>query len=136
MSDKSLARKLSKDAKSREEMFDEAIKSLQSINKRKEKEEKTIHQYKIDEIKYKTTINELNDYIEIYKKKLDSLEEQTKKDEKELMTLRKKVLKNDTDLTTLKSILELFVKEYGIDQVGSLTKLEKSKIKSYIEGEK
>lgn len=136
MTDKNFSKKLNKEAKLREEMLDDAIKSLQDMSVQKAEEEKTLRQHKIEEIKYKTTIKELNDYIEIYKNKIDELEDVNKKYEKEIMPLRKKILKNETDLTTLKSILELFVKEYGLDQVVEITKLEKSKIESYIGDER
>ena len=132
MTDKNFSKELNKEAKYREAMLDDAIKSLQDLSVQKAEEEKVLRQHKVEEIKYKTTIKELNDYIEIYKNKIDELEGLNKKYEKEVMPLRKKILKNETDLSTLKTILELFVKEYGIDQIVQLTKLEKNKIESYI----
>ena len=105
---------------------------LEPIILQKAEEEKTIRHHKVEEIKYKTTIKELNDYIEIYKNKISELEETNMKYEKEVMPLRKKILRNETDLSTLKSILQMFVKEYGIDNVVELTKIEKNKIESYM----
>ena len=88
---------------------------------------------KSDEIKYKTTINELNEYIEIYKNKLETLEKEHSGIDKEVMELRKKVLKQETDLSTLKSIVQLLTKEYGIDTIVKITKIDKNKIESYVE---
>lgn len=119
-------------AKKREVMLDDVIKSMEDIEVIKTNNRNTIQKYKIDEIKYKTTIKELNEYIEIYKQKLDEIEKNNQKDDKEIMNLRKKFLIQETDISTLKSILDLFVQEYGIDKIVEITKLEKSKIESYL----
>ncbi|MBP3766131.1 MAG: hypothetical protein J6G98_03015 [Bacilli bacterium] len=119
-------------AKKREVMLNDAIKSMDSFEVMKASNESTIQKYKIDEIKYKTTIKELNEYIEIYKGKVDELEKNNTKDDKEIVNLRKKLLLQDADISTLKSILDLFVQEYGIDKVMEITKLEKKKIESYL----
>lgn len=133
MSEKSFSRQLNKEAKLREELLDDALKSLEDFTIKQMKDEKTLQQYKIDEIKYKTNINELNDYIEIYKNKIATLEKQVKDNDKELIELRKNSIKQESDISTLKSILEIFINEYGIENVVEITKLEKSKIESYIE---
>ena len=54
------------------------------------------------------------------------------KSDNEVINLRKKILKSETDISTLKSILDLFIKEYGIDEVVRITKLDKKKIESYL----
>lgn len=132
MTDRNFSKKLSEEAKIREELLDDAFKSLEDYSKRKLKDEKSIQKSKIDEIKYKTEINELNDYIEIYKNKVESLEKENSNLEKEVLPLRKKVLKSESDVTTLSSILQLFVDEYGIDKIVDITKLDKNKIESYL----
>ena len=119
-------------AKKREVMLDDVIKSMSDIEVKKNENANQLQKYKVDIIKYKTTIKELNEYIEIYKQKLDNLEKNNDKDDKELIDLRKKLLIQETDISTLKSILDLFVQEFGIDRVVELTKLEKSKIESYL----
>lgn len=122
--------KLDKIAKKREVMLDDVIKSMTDIEILKTENANKLQKYKIDEIKYKTTIKELNEYIEIYKKKLEEIE--NKQADKEIVSLRKKILMQETDISTLKSILDLFVREYGIDKIVELTKLDKKKIESYL----
>lgn len=119
-------------AKKREVMLDDVIKSMEDIEVIKTNNRNMIQKYKIDEIKYKTTIKELNEYIEIYKQKIEDIEKNNEKDDKEIISLRKKLLLQETDISTLKSILDLFVQEYGIDKVSEITKLEKNKIESYL----
>ena len=119
-------------AKKREVMLDDVIKSMEDIEVIKTNNRNMIQKYKIDEIKYKTTIKELNEYIEIYKQKIEDIEKNNEKDDKEILSLRKKLLLQETDISTLKSILDLFVQEYGIDKVSEITKLEKNKIESYL----
>lgn len=132
MDDRNFSKKLNEEAKLRESILDDAFKSLEDYSKRKLKAEKSIQKSKVDEIKYKTEINELNDYIEIYKSKIKTLENENDKLEKEVLPLRKKVLKSESDVTTLSSILQLFVDEYGIDKIVDITKLDKNKIESYL----
>ncbi len=123
---------LKKIAKKREVMIDDVIKSISDIEVKNTANENLIQKYKIAEIKYKTTINELNEMIEIYKKKLDELTLDDESSDKELISLRKKIIKQDTDISTLKSILDLFVHEFGMDKVLDVTKLDKKKIESYL----
>ena len=123
---------LKKIAKKREVMIDDVIKSISDIEVKNTANENLIQKYKIAEIKYKTTINELNEMIEIYKKKLDELTLDDESSDKELINLRKKIIKQDTDISTLKSILDLFVHEFGMDKVLDVTKLDKKKIESYL----
>ena len=132
MNDRNFSKKLNEEAKLRESILDDAFKSLEDYSKRKLKAEKSIQKSKVDEIKYKTEINELNDYIEIYKSKIKTLENENDKLDKEVLPLRKKVLKSESDVTTLSSILQLFVDEYGIDKIVDITKLDKNKIESYL----
>ena len=132
MEEKNFTNMMNKEAKEREKLVNDTIRSLEEMNSKKIEDEKSIQQYKIDEIKYKTTIKELNEYIEMYKNKLSEYENENDKSDNEVISLRKKILKNETDISTLKSILELFVKEYGIKEVVELTKLDKKKIESYL----
>lgn len=125
---------LNDEAKKREAMLDDAIKNMENISMRKVSNENSLQQFKIDEIKYKTTIDELNEYIEIYKNKLETLENEHKSVDKEVLELRKKTLKQETDLSTLKSIMQLLIQEYGVDTIAKVTKIDKHKIESYIEG--
>ena len=133
MKEQSLTRKLNKESKERNEMLNDALEAMNNYSDEMIKKDADLEQYRIDEIKYKTTIKELNDYIEIYKNKLEELENNNKSQDKEIILLRKKVLKNETDLSSLKSILEVFINEYGIDQVSTVTKIEKEKLTSLIE---
>lgn len=133
MKEQNLTKKLNKEAKERNEMINDALEAMSNYSDEMIKKDADLEQYRIDEIKYKTTIKELNDYIEIYKTKLEELEKNNKQQDKEIMSLRKKVLNNETDLSSLKSILEVFINQYGIDQVSAVTKLEKEKLMNYIE---
>jgi predicted PolB exonuclease-like 3'-5' exonuclease len=123
MNEKSFTAQLNKESKARKEMIDDALEAMNNYSEEIIKKDKNLEQYKIEEIKYKTTIKELNDYIEIYKNKISSYEEENKELEKEVMSLRKKNLKDSTNLSSLQSILENFIHEYGIETVSTVTKL-------------
>lgn len=128
----SFSQKLNDDSKLREEMLDDVIKSITSMSKQKEKEEKSIQQYKIDEIKYKTNIKELNEYVDIYKNKIETLEKQNKEFNDELIKLRKKDLNSEKDITGLKSVLSILIRECGIERISEITQIDEKKLKDYI----
>ena len=48
------------------------------------------------------------------------------------MKLRKNVLNDKTEISSLKSMIELIVKEYGINKISEITKIEKNKIEEII----
>ena len=106
---------------------------MNSYSKNLIKKDIVLEKYSISEINYKTTIKELNEYIDIYKTKTNELEEEKEKNEKEIISLRKKFLKNDADLTSLRSILDNFIHEYGIEKISEVTKIEQEKIKKLLE---
>ena len=133
MNEKSLSRKLNKEAKERNEMISDALEAMNSYSEDLIKKDSVLEKYRISEINYKTTIKELNEYIDIYKTKTNELEEEKEKNEKEIISLRKKFLKNDADLTSLKSILDNFIHEYGIEKISEVTKIEQEKIKKLLE---
>ena len=133
MKDKNFTLKLNEESKERKEMLNDAIEAMTNYSGEILKKDADLEQYRIDEIKYKTTIKELNEYIEIYKNRQEVLERTSSEQDEEIMSLRKKVLKDKTDLSALKTILEIFINEYGIEQISAVTKIEKEKLMSYIE---
>lgn len=133
MNERSFTAKLNKESKKRNEMIDDALQAMNNYSEEIIKKDKDLEQYKIEEIKYKTTIKELNDYIEIYKNKISYFEEENTKLDKELMSLRKKYLKDSANLSSLQSILEIFVHEYGMEKVSAVTKLTDEQIKKLLE---
>ena len=60
------------------------------------------------------------------------MEIEKQKQEKEINSLRKKVLSYTTKLSSLQSILDLFIREYGIEQISSITKIEEEQLKKLI----
>lgn len=126
------SQKLSDESKHREEMLDDAIKLVTSMSDKKMNDEKTLQQYKVDEIKYKTTINELNEYVDIYKNKTETLEKQNKEFSSELINLRKKDLESAREITALKTVLDVLIKECGLTRISEITKIEESKLEEYI----
>ncbi len=127
-----LSKSLKTEEKKRKKILEETVKNMDGYSEYLLLKNKNIEHYKIEEIKYKTTINELNDYIKIYKEKLDKLEDANKNDIDEVMKLRKKVLNDKTEISSLKSMIELIVKEYGINKISEITKIEKNKIEEII----
>lgn len=135
MKENDIKKRLRAESKEREEMLDDVLKDMAMYSEQIAKQEESFQQSKIEEIKYKTTIKEQNGYIEIYKKKIETLEEDNKRVNKEVMTLRKKILTQNTKLSSLQSILDLFIREYGIEQISNITKIEEEQLKKLIENE-
>lgn len=123
---------LKSESKARQEILDNALKDMATYSEKIIQQEEIVQQSRLEEIKYRTTIKELNGYIEIYKNKIDELEKENGKLEKEVSTLRKKVLKQETTLSSLQSILDLFIRQYGLEQISSITKIEEEQLKKLI----
>lgn len=127
--------KLNEESKERKEILNDALEAMSNYSEELLKKEADLEQSKIEEIKYRTTIKEQNGYIEIYKQKIEALEQDNEKTNKEIMSLRKKILTQNTKLSSLQSILDLFIREYGIDQISSITKIEEEQLKKLIDTE-
>lgn len=132
MKDREFKKVLKEEENYRKELLNNAFESMNDYSKKIMKDEKTIEKNKIDEVKYKTTINELNDYIEIYKKKIDELEKENKEISEENMKIKKKELKYETNNTSLVSVLETLINEYGINEISSITNLAEGQINKLI----
>mgnify|MGYP006864562619 FL=1 len=130
---KELTKNLQEESKAREEMLDDALKDIAVYSENFVKQEENLQQFKLEEIKYKTTIKELNGYIEIYNSKVETMSQENQKQESELSKLRKKVLKQETKLSSLQSILDLFIHQYGIKQISEITKLEEDQLTKLVE---
>lgn len=135
MKDNDIKKTLRKESKERKEILDDVLKDMEIYSEKMAKQEESFQQSKIEEIKYKTTIKEQNGYIEIYKQKIESLEQDSEKLNKEIMSLRKKILTQNAKLSSLQSILDLFIREYGMDQISSIAKIEEEQLKKLIEVE-
>lgn len=127
-----LSKSLKTEEKKRKKILEETVKNMDGYSEYLLLKNKDIEHYKIEEIKYKTTIKELNEYIKIYQDKLAKLEDTNKVDNNEVMKLRKKVLNDKTEISSLKSMIELVVKEYGINKISEITKIEQKKIEEII----
>ena len=56
--------------------------------------------------------------------------------ENEVMILRKTVLNYKSKTTGLRSVVELMINDFGIDQVSLATGIEKDKLKDYLRDDK
>ena len=128
-----LSKELKSDADARKTILKEANERMDNYSNKLIDYQKEIEKYKLQEIEYKNQERELNDYIKMYNTKCEEHNEELVKLNNEIVRLRKKILSNDTNLSNLKSMVTVLIKKYGIDEIATITGIDKYNIEKYLQ---
>ena len=120
------------DSLDRKNIISQVNTSLENYSKKIFEYENKIKKYEIMEIKYKNLERENDETSKLYQIRLNELKKDNEELEKELFELKKEALNIEKTETGLKSIVQLIVKEYGIDKVVQLTDFTKKQLEKYI----
>ena len=123
---------LKSEEKDRRKMMEEATSSLENYSYRIIELENKIKEYELQEIKYKNTERENKELNKIYEIKLEEKNNLLEIKEKENIELKKENTENKTIINNLKSLLEVIVNHYDIEEIANITGLEINKIKEYL----
>lgn len=123
---------LKSEEKDRRKMMEEATSSLENYSYRIIELENKIKEYELQEIKYKNTERENKELNKIYEIKLEEKNNLLEIKEKENIELKKENTENKTIINNLKSLLEVIVNHYDIEEIAGITGLEINKIKEYL----
>lgn len=123
---------LKNEEKDRKKMMEEATNSLENYSYRIIELENKIKEYELQEIKYKNTERENKELNKIYEIKLEEKNNILETKEKENIELKKENTENTTIINNLKSLLEVIINHYGIEEIANITGLEINKIKEYL----
>ena len=124
---------LKNEEKDRKKMMEEATNSLENYSYRIIELENKIKEYELQEIKYKNTERENKELNKIYEIKLEEKNNILETKEKENIELKKENTENTTIINNLKSLLEVIINHYDIEEISNITGLEINKIKEYLE---
>ncbi len=124
---------LKNEEKDRKKMMEEATNSLENYSYRIIELENKIKEYELQEIKYKNTERENKELNKIYEIKLEEKNNILETKEKENIELKKENTENTTIINNLKSLLEVIINHYDIEEIANITGLEINKIKEYLE---
>lgn len=124
---------LKNEEKDRKKMMEEATNSLENYSYRIIELENKIKEYELQEIKYKNTERENKELNKIYEIKLEEKNNILETKEKENIELKKENTENTTIINNLKSLLEVIMNHYDIEEIANITGLEINKIKEYLE---
>ncbi len=123
---------LKNEEKDRKKMMEEATNSLENYSYRIIELENKIKEYELQEIKYKNTERENKELNKIYEIKLEEKNNILETKEKENIELKKENTENTTIINNLKSLLEVIMNHYDIEEIANITGLEINKIKEYL----
>ncbi len=123
---------LKNEEKDRKKMMEEATNSLENYSYRIIELENKIKEYELQEIKYKNTERENKELNKIYEIKLEEKNNILETKEKENIELKKENTENTTIINNLKSLLEVIINHYDIEEIANITGLEINKIKEYL----
>ena len=124
---------LKNEEKDRKKMMEEATNSLENYSYRIIELENKIKEYELQEIKYKNTERENKELNKIYEIKLEEKNNILETKEKENIELKKENTENTTIINNLKSLLEVIINHYDIEEIANITGLEINKIKERFE---
>lgn len=123
---------LKNEEKDRKKIMEEATNSLENYSYRIIELETKIKEYELQEIKYKNTERENKELNKIYEVKLEEKNNILETKEKENIELKKENMENKTIINNLKSLLEVVINHYDIEEISNITGLEINKIKEYL----
>ena len=113
------------DVDNTKDLYKETYSLLDNYNEIKSKLNDTMKELKISNLKYDT----LDEEYEKIKKKF---EEEIKKYNEEVKSFRKELVEKNKNIIMLKTILELIIRNYGMENVSKITRLNSKQINKYL----
>lgn len=127
-----ISKSLKNEEKDRKKMMEEVTSSIDSYTFRILELENKIKDYELEEIKYKNLERESKELTKIYELKLEETDKKLLKKEEENKSLKKELMNEQTIHNNLKSMLEVIVNRYTIEEISEISGLSINKIKEYL----
>ncbi len=125
--------KMKQDSLDRDRIMAEVNRNLDSHSRRIVEYDQKAKTLDLLEVKYNSLERESKEVIAAMQKKIEALTEENANLENEVMILRRTVLNFKSKTTGLRSVVELMINDFGIDQVVLATGLDKDKLKDYLQ---
>lgn len=127
-----ISKSLRNEAKDRKKMMEEVTNNLDSYSFRILELENKIKEYELEEIKYKNIERESKELTKIYESKLEEKDKLLIEKEDENKKIKKELMNEQTIHNNLKSMLEVIVNRYTIEEISEISGLSVNKIKEYL----
>lgn len=127
-----ISKSLRNEAKDRKKMMEEVTNNLDSYSFRILELENKIKEYELEEIKYKNIERESKELTKIYESKLEEKDKLLIEKGDENKKIKKELMNEQTIHNNLKSMLEVIVNRYTIEEISEISGLSVNKIKEYL----
>lgn len=127
-----ISKSLKAESKDRKKIIEEVTNNLDSYSYRMMELENKIKEYELDEIKYKNLERENKELIKIYNVKIEDFEQKLSSLEKENTKIKKDLINEQSASNNLKSMLQIMVNHYGLEELEQLSGISEDKIKEYL----
>ncbi len=127
-----IEKNLKQESQDRDRIMEEVVRNLDVHNRRLfEYNEKAKH-LDLLAVKYNNLVKESKEVISAMQKKIEILNTNNTNLENEVVVLRRAALSMKNKLTGLRSVVELVIDDFGIEQVALATGLDKEKLREYL----
>ncbi len=133
MAEKSNMQQIMKqDSLDRDKILEEVERNLDAHNRKMVEYDQKVKHLDLLEVKYNNLERESTTAIAALQEKVKKLTAENEDLENEVMILRRTVVNYKSKTTGLRSVVELIINDFGIDQVVLATGIEKDKLKEYL----
>lgn len=123
---------MKKDSMDRNRILEEVERNLDEHTRKMVEYDQKAKHLDLLEVKYNSLERESKATITAFNQKLQTLTEENENLENEVMILKRTIVNFKSKITGLRSVVELMINDFGIDQVALATGLEKDKLKEYL----
>lgn len=124
--------KMKQDSMDRNRILEEVERNLDAHTRKIVEYDQKAKHLELLEVKYNNLERESNETILALEQKLETLNEENENLENEVMILKRTIVSFKSKITGLRSVVELMINDFGIEQVALATGLEKEKLKEYL----
>lgn len=128
-----IEKSLKEESSDRKKILKEVNNHLDSYTDQIIDYESKIKKYELMEIKYNNLERELEDKTKMYETIIDDLKNQNQLAEKETVDVKKETINSESKITALKSIVEIIIKNQGIEFVSKISGFSEEQIKKYLQ---
>lgn len=127
-----ISKALKNESKDRKKMMEEVTNNLDIYAYRIIELENKIKEFELEEIKYKSLQRENKELTKVYDLKLEEIEKKVTSLEDENKKIKIDLVNEQSVSSNLKSILQVIVNHYGMDELEQLSGISIDKIKEYL----
>lgn len=128
-----IEKSLKEESSDRKKILKEVSNHLDSYTDQIIDYEAKIKKYELMEIKYNNLERELEEKTKMYETIIDDLKNQNQLAEKETVDVKKETINSESKITALKSIVEIIIKNQGIESVSKISGFSEEQIKKYLQ---